>query len=74
MFRVEFVDREVLARGIEGRIATEPTMQVKGRQRFASGNFGQGGSFEVRVSRPGVIDYECTIHPATMNGAIEVVS
>ena len=47
---------------------------VKSRQRFASGNFGQGGSFEVRVSRPGVIDYECTIHPATMNGAIEVVS
>ena len=47
---------------------------VKGRQRFASGNFGQGRSFEVRVNRPGVIDYECTIHPATMNGAIEVVS
>jgi plastocyanin len=47
---------------------------VKGPQRFASRNFGQGGSFEVRVSRPGVIDYECTIHPVTMNGAIEVVS
>jgi plastocyanin len=47
---------------------------VKGRQRFASGNFGQGHSFEVRVTRTGVIDYVCTIHPATMNGAIEVVA
>jgi len=47
---------------------------VKGRQRFASGNFGQGRSFEVRLRRTGLIDYECTIHPATMNGAIEVVS
>ena len=47
---------------------------VKGRQRFASGNFGQGHSFEVHVRRTGLIDYECTIHPATMNGAIEVVA
>jgi plastocyanin len=47
---------------------------VKGRQHFASPNFGQGHSFEVRVTRTGVIDYECTIHPVTMNGAIEVVS
>ena len=47
---------------------------IKGRQRFASGNFGQGRRFEVRLNRPGVIDYECTIHPATMNGAIEVVA
>ena len=47
---------------------------VKGRQRFASGDFGRGRGFEVRLRRTGLIDYECTIHPATMNGAIEVVS
>ncbi|HEY4429378.1 MAG TPA: plastocyanin/azurin family copper-binding protein [Solirubrobacteraceae bacterium] len=44
-----------------------------GTQRFASKNFGEGASFEVRASRPGVIHYLCTIHPASMNGTIEVV-
>jgi plastocyanin len=44
-----------------------------GPQRFASKNFGEGASFEVRASRPGVIHYLCTIHPASMNGTIEVV-
>ncbi|HMD52063.1 MAG TPA: plastocyanin/azurin family copper-binding protein [Solirubrobacteraceae bacterium] len=44
-----------------------------GPQRIASKNFGEGKTFEVKLTRPGVIHYECTIHPATMNGTIEVV-
>jgi plastocyanin len=44
-----------------------------GPQRFASKNFGEGGTFEIKVNKPGVIHYRCTLHPATMNGAIEVV-
>ena len=33
----------------------------------------EGGTFKVKVTRPGLIHYECTIHPTTMNGTIEVV-
>jgi plastocyanin len=44
-----------------------------GPQSFASKNFGEGKTFELKVTKPGIIDYECTIHPASMNGAIEVV-
>ena len=44
-----------------------------GPQKFASKNFGEGGTFEVKLTKPGVIHYECTIHPTTMNGTIEVV-
>jgi plastocyanin len=44
-----------------------------GPQKFSSKNFGEGGSYEVKLTKPGVIHYECTIHPATMNGTIEVV-
>jgi plastocyanin len=44
-----------------------------GPQKFASKTFGEGASFEVKATRPGVIHYLCTIHPASMNGTIEVV-
>jgi plastocyanin len=44
-----------------------------GAQHFASKTFGESGSYEVTLTKPGVIHYECTIHPATMNGTIEVV-
>jgi plastocyanin len=44
-----------------------------GPQKFASGDFGEGGTYEIKVLTPGVIHYECTIHPASMNGTIEVV-
>ncbi|HWG09429.1 MAG TPA: plastocyanin/azurin family copper-binding protein [Solirubrobacteraceae bacterium] len=44
-----------------------------GPQKFASNDFGEGGTFEIRALRPGVIHYLCTLHPATMNGTIEVV-
>jgi len=44
-----------------------------GPYKFASKDFGEGGTFEITVEKPGVIHYECTLEPATMNGTIEVV-
>ena len=44
-----------------------------GPQKFASQNFGENGTFEIKALKPGVIHYECTNHPASMNGTIEVV-
>jgi len=44
-----------------------------GPQKFASKVFGEGASFQITATKPGVIHYECTIHPASMNGTIEVV-
>jgi plastocyanin len=46
---------------------------VSGPQRFASRRIGEGQSFAVKLTRAGTIHYECTIHPATMNGTIEVI-
>ena len=40
---------------------------------FASKDFVEGHTVEFKMTKPGVIHYECTIHPATMNGTIEVV-
>jgi plastocyanin len=44
-----------------------------GPAHFASGNFGEGKTFEVKLAAPGVIHYLCTNHPTSMNGTIEVV-
>ncbi|HEY1457108.1 MAG TPA: plastocyanin/azurin family copper-binding protein [Solirubrobacteraceae bacterium] len=44
-----------------------------GPYKFASKDFGEGAAFELKLDRPGKIDYECTAYPTTMNGAIEVV-
>jgi plastocyanin len=44
-----------------------------GVAQFKSNNFGEGGSFEVTVTKPGIIHYENTLQPTTMNGTIEVV-
>ena len=44
-----------------------------GPEAFASKNFGENRTYEVRVTKPGVIHYVCTIHPASMNGTIQVV-
>jgi plastocyanin len=44
-----------------------------GPAKFSSKNFGEGETYEVKVTKPGTIHYECTIHPASMNGTIEVV-
>jgi plastocyanin len=40
---------------------------------FASKNFGEGGTYEIKATKPGIIHYLCTIHPTSMNGTIEVV-
>ena len=44
-----------------------------GQQRFSSGNFGEGRTFSIVANTPGVMHYECTNHPASMNGTVEVV-
>ena len=44
-----------------------------GPQKFASKNFGEGATFSIKVEKPGIIHYLCTIHPASMNGTIEVL-
>jgi plastocyanin len=44
-----------------------------GPQAFHSKDFGEGGTFQIHLTKPGLIDYECTNHPASMNGSIEVV-
>ncbi len=46
---------------------------VSGPQALRSGELGAGRSFSVTLTRPGTIHYECTNHPATMNGTIEVL-
>jgi plastocyanin len=45
-----------------------------GPSAFKSKPFGEGGTFEFKVTKTGTIHYECTIHPVSMNGTIEVVS
>jgi plastocyanin len=54
--------------GVEHNVTSE-----SGPQQFASKDFGEGHTFEVKLTKPGVIHYQCTIHPASMNGVIEVV-
>jgi plastocyanin len=49
------------------------TSEGGGPYKFASKDFGEGGSFELKLDKPGVIHYECTSYPTTMNGTIEVV-
>ena len=44
-----------------------------GPTKFASKAFSEGGTFELKATKPGVIHYECTFHPTSMNGTIEVV-
>jgi plastocyanin len=44
-----------------------------GPYKFASKDFGEGASFELKLDKPGVIHYECTYYPTTMNGTIEAV-
>ncbi len=44
-----------------------------GPLHFASKDFAEGKAVEFKMTKPGIIHYECTIHPATMNGTIEVV-
>lgn len=52
---------------------THNVTSESGPQHFTSGSLPAGKGFSVTLNKPGKIDYECTIHPATMNGSIEVV-
>ena len=46
-----------------------------GPYTFDSGDLApEGGTFELKLDKPGTIHYECTSYPTTMNGSIEVVS
>ncbi len=45
-----------------------------GPYTFDSGELPEGGTFELKLSKPGTIHYECTGYPTTMNGTIEVVA
>jgi plastocyanin len=55
--------------GVEHNVTSEG-----GPQKFASKNFGEGKTFELKATKAGVIHYECTNHPISMNGTIEVVN
>jgi plastocyanin len=44
-----------------------------GPYTFKSGDILEGGSYELKLTKPGTIHYECTYYPVTMNGTIEVV-
>jgi plastocyanin len=46
---------------------------IGGHEHVASGDFGGGSHFKVKLTRPGILHYECTIHPTSMNGTIEVL-
>jgi len=56
---------------------TEPcnvTSEGGGPYKFASKDFKEGDTFELKLERSGTIHYECTHFPTTMNGTIEVVN
>lgn len=44
-----------------------------GPEHFKSNDFGEGGTYEIKLTKPGIVHYECTSFPTTMNGSIEVV-
>ncbi len=44
-----------------------------GPEKFKSGDFGEGQTYERTLTKPGIVHYECTSFPTTMNGSIEVV-
>jgi plastocyanin len=42
-------------------------------EAFSSPTLPTGATFRVRLSKPGIYHYESTLHPASMNGTIEVL-
>ncbi len=44
-----------------------------GPEHFKSKDFGESGTYEIKLTKPGTVHYECTYFPTTMNGSIEVV-
>jgi plastocyanin len=52
---------------------THNVTSESGPAHFASANLTEGSTFSYKVTKPGIIHYQCTYHPASMNGTIEVV-
>jgi plastocyanin len=52
---------------------THNVVSQSGPTKFASKDLHEASTFEVKLTKPGTIHYECTYHPASMNGTIEVV-
>jgi plastocyanin len=52
---------------------THNVTSQSGPAHFASSNLTEGSTFSYKVTKPGLIHYQCTYHPASMNGTIEVV-
>lgn len=49
------------------------TVTSQGARRFHDSPIGRAsGSFTVRFAKAGTFHYQCTIHPASMNGVITV--
>jgi plastocyanin len=44
-----------------------------GPYKFSSGDIPKEGTYQLKLTKPGTIHYECTYYPVTMNGTIEVV-
>src|SRR6185312_8389437 len=42
-----------------------------GPEHFKSKDFGESGTYEIKLTKPGIVHYECTYFPTTMNGSIE---
>jgi plastocyanin len=50
-------------------------VSATGAQTFNSSNFGQGGTYSMKLTKPGTINYVCTIHEMEgMTGTITVAS
>jgi plastocyanin len=52
---------------------THNVISQGGPSKFASKDLHMGSTFEFKATKPGTIHYECTYHPASMNGTITVV-
>ncbi len=52
---------------------THNVISQGGASKFSSKDLHMNDTFEFKATKPGTIHYECTYHPASMNGTIEVV-
>jgi plastocyanin len=57
---------------LDAAIDTEHNVTSTRGARFASSRTMRSGSYTVRFTRAGVYRYECTIHPASMQGEVVV--
>lgn len=52
---------------------THNVQTQSGPQKFTSPNLGQGATYTVTLTKPGVVHYFCVFHPSSMIGTITVV-